>query len=290
MHVKEFFDKDTATFTYVVADISKGRCAIIDPVLDFDAPSGNITTGSADAVVEYIHKMDWKVDWILETHAHADHLTASAYLKKKLGGTVGIGERIVDVLETWVPVFDAQGNIPTDGRQFDTLFKEGDVFSVGDMQVRVMHTPGHTPACVSYLVQDAVFVGDTVFMPHMGSARTDFPGGDAAVLYRSIQRILGLPKETKVYVGHDYPKAGEEASCMATVAQQNEHNVMVKKGICEADFVQERRKRDTGKAVPRLLLPSLQVNIQAGHVRAADSSGRCFLKIPLKVPECLILQ
>lgn len=281
MHIEPFFDKDTATFTYVVSDPESKACAIIDPVLDYDMNAGKTSTASADAVIDYVKKNQLKVEWILETHAHADHLTGASYLKEKLGGKTGIGEHIKDVLTYWVPLFNTGHDTPIDGSQFDHLFRDGEAFTIGHINVKVMHTPGHTPACVSYLMGDAVFVGDTIFMPYVGTARTDFPGGSAQTLYRSIQKILSLPEDTRIYTCHDYPPQGQDEGYMSTVAQQKAGNSMVHDGVSEADYVAARNAKDKGKPVPRLLLPSLQVNMRAGGLGKAEANGIQYMKIPL---------
>lgn len=281
MKIEHFFDKDTATFTYVVSDPETGKAAIIDPVLDYDMASGRTSTISADKVIGYVQENGLTVEWILETHAHADHLTGAHYLKEKLGGNIGIGEHIKDVLQFWVPLFNTAGDTPLDGSQFDHLFKDGEVFSIGSIEVKVMHTPGHTPACVSYVMGDAVFVGDTIFMPYVGTARTDFPGGSAEALYRSIQKLLSLPEGTRIYTCHDYPPEGKEEGYVSTVADQKAHNSMVHDGVSEQEYVSARNARDKGKAVPRLLLPSIQVNLRAGELGMPEANGRQYIKIPL---------
>jgi glyoxylase-like metal-dependent hydrolase (beta-lactamase superfamily II) len=280
MQVQSFYDKDTATFTYVVNDVSK-QCVVIDPVLDYDMASGRVSTHSADRVVAYVREQGLKTVWILETHAHADHLTGSAYLKKHLGGKVAIGAHIRDVLRTFIPMLDIAHDTHEDGRQFDRLLEDGEVLALGEEEIRVMHTPGHTPACVSYLIGDAVFVGDTVFAPAMGAARTDFPGGSAVTLYRSIQKLFALPGNTRMYVGHDYPSVPGQERCMATVDEQRASNVLVHAGVDEASFVSTRQKRDSTLAVPRLLFPSLQVNLRAGHFGEGEVEGKVFLKTPV---------
>lgn len=282
MEIKHFFDKDTATFSYVVSDPSTKSCAIIDPVLDYDMASGKVSTHSADALLEYVLTQRLNVRWILETHVHADHLTASHYLKEKLGGgKIGIGEHVKDVLAYWVPLFNNGHDTPLDGSQFDHLFRDGEKFAIGNIEVKVIYTPGHTPACVCYHMNDAVFVGDTIFMPYVGTARTDFPGASAATLYNSIQKLYALADNTKIYVCHDYPKEGDKEQCFTTIAEEKKANVLVHQGIGEADYVKTRNARDVGKAVPRLLLPSLQVNLRAGAFGKAESNGVQYIKIPV---------
>ncbi|HXH65109.1 MAG TPA: MBL fold metallo-hydrolase [Mariprofundaceae bacterium] len=281
--IRAFFDQDTATVTYVVSDPASRRCAIIDPVLDYDSQAGVTATHSADEVAAYVEAAGLAVDWILETHIHADHLTAAAYLKERLGGNTGIGDRIVDVLAYWVPVFDTARDTPADGSQFDRLFADGERFAIGGLTVRVMHTPGHTPACVSYLIGDAVFVGDTLFMPYVGTSRTDFPDGDAATLYRSIHGILSLPDSTRIFTAHDYPPVGQAPAWESTVAGQKRDNIMIRDGISEAQYVERRRARDATLAVPRLILPSLQVNLRAGGLGQPNENGTQYIRIPLNV-------
>lgn len=281
MNIHHFFDKDTATFTYVVSDEATQKCAIIDSVLDYDMNAGKASTVSADKVIAYVKENNLTVEWILETHAHADHLTASHYLKEKLGGKIGIGEHIKDVLEFWVPLFNTAHDTPLDGSQFDHLFKDGEVFKIGTIEVKVMHTPGHTPACLTYIIGDSAFVGDTIFMPYVGTARTDFPGGSAQTLYQSIQKVLSLPENTRIYTCHDYPPEGKEVGYVSTVAEQKAQNSMVHEGVSEAEYVSARNAKDKNKAVPRLLLPSIQVNLRAGDLGEPESNGIQYIKVPL---------
>lgn len=281
MHIEHFFDKDTATFTYVVSDDATSACAIIDSVLDYDMNAAKTSTLSADKVIGYVKEKGLNVEWILETHAHADHLTASHYLKEKLGGKIGIGEHIKDVLAFWVPLFNTAHNTPLDGSQFDHLFKDGETFTIGSIEVKVIHTPGHTPACLSYIIEDSVFVGDTIFMPYVGTARTDFPGGSAQILYQSIQKILALPEGTKIYTCHDYPPQGQEEGHVSTVADQKARNSMVHDGVSESEYVTARNAKDAGKAVPRLLLPAIQVNLRAGDLGQPEDNGIQYIKFPL---------
>jgi glyoxylase-like metal-dependent hydrolase (beta-lactamase superfamily II) len=281
MHVHHFFDTESATFTYVVSDLETKKCAIIDSVLHYDVFSGKTTTASNDKVIAYVNEHNLSVDWILETHAHADHLTGSYYLRERLGGKIGIGEHIKEVLQFWVPLLNTSSDTPLDGSQFDHLFKDGELFSIGSLEVKVLYTPGHTPACVTYLMGDAAFVGDTIFMPYVGTARTDFPGGSAKSLYQSIQKLLALPANTHLFTGHDYPPAGQSEACTSTVAEQKAHNSMVRDGVSEAEYVAARNAKDVGKAVPRLLLPSIQVNLRAGDLGKAENNGVRYIKIPL---------
>lgn len=279
--IQGFFDPDTFTVTHVVADPATRRAAIIDSVLDFDPKSGRTSTASADAVIDYVRAQNLTVDWLLETHAHADHLSAAPYLKEKLGGQIAIGAEIKTVQSVFKTIFNAR-DIFTDGRDFDVLFAEGDTFKIGELSVEVLHTPGHTPACVTYLLegQDA-FVGDTIFMPDYGTARCDFPGGDAAILFASIQKLLSLPPETRLHLCHDYPPPEREAAWITTVAEQRAKNIHVHDGVDAAAFVQMRSERDQTLAMPRLLLPSVQVNVRAGRFPEAEDDGVHYLKIPL---------
>lgn len=282
--VKAFFDQETNTVTYVVKDPSSHVCAIIDPVLDFDPASGRTSTGSADLLLDFIEDNGLEVIWILETHAHADHLSGAAYLKSKTSGRTGTGRFITAVQATFKDVFKLGDEFVPNGEQFDCLFDEGESLSLGAMEIKVMHTPGHTPSCVSFLVGDAVFVGDTLFMPDYGTARTDFPGGDAAELYRSIQRILALPASTRVFLCHDYKAPGrDEYQWESTVQEQRMSNVHIHEGISEQAFVDYRTRRDSELGMPKLILPSIQVNIRAGEMPPADESGAVFLKIPVNV-------
>jgi len=282
--VKAFFDNDTYTVTYVVSDPSGKTCAVIDPVLDFDQASGRTSTASADRVLDYVHDNGLDVIWILETHAHADHLSAAAYLKSKSNGKTGTGLFITDVQATFKEIFRLGDEFLANGEQFDSLFDEGDLLDLGALKIRVMHTPGHTPSCVTFVVGDAAFVGDTLFMPDYGTARTDFPGGDAATLYRSIQRILALPIGTRIFLCHDYKAPGrDEYRWETTVGQQRASNIHIHEGITEQAFVDFRNKRDSELGMPKLILPSIQVNIRAGQMPPADDDGRVFLKIPVNV-------
>lgn len=279
--VQGFYDKVTATWSYVVWDAGSTdkRCAIIDSVLDFDLFSGRTNTVSADRIVDFVQRRGLAVQWLLETHIHADHLTAADYLKQKLGGKTGISRHILPVLASWAPILQNTADTPQDGSAFDHLFADDEVFAIGSLSARIIHTPGHTPADTTYLVGDAAFVGDTVFLPDNGSGRCDFPGGDAAQSYDSIRKLLALPETTRIFVGHDYPE-GRDAQPMATVAEQKAGNIRARDGIARDAFVSKRQQDDQGKPVPKLLLPSLQVNLRAGGLGAAVD-GRHFLKIPL---------
>jgi len=281
MNIQHFFDKETATFTYVVSDEATKKCAIIDSVLNYDAFSGRTSTTAADAVMAYVQSQGLTVDWLLETHIHADHLTASHYLQQKLGGKIGIGEQVKSVLAFWVPLFNTEQDTALDGSQFDHLFTDGEIFNIGSIEVQAIATPGHTPACMTYLMEDVAFVGDTIFMPYVGTARTDFPGGSAQTLYQSIQTVLSFPEQTRIFIGHDYPPEGQSERHVCTVADQKANNAMVHDGVSETEYVTARNAKDQGKAVPRLLLPSLQVNLRAGQLGMAEKNGVQYIKIPL---------
>ncbi len=277
MQPQAFFDPTTGTISYVVHD---GRdCAVIDPVLDYDPKSGRTSTAGADAIAAFVRTEGLHCQWILETHAHADHLSAARYLQSLLGGTLAIGQAIREVQAAFKPVFNL--DLATDGRQFDRLFMPGESFAIGSLQARALHVPGHTPADMAYQVGDAVFVGDTLFMPDVGTARCDFPGGDAVQLYRSIRRLLALPPATRLFMCHDYPPEHRAPAWETTVAAQREGNIHVRDGVSEADFVAMRQKRDATLAMPTLILPAIQVNIRAGELPAAEDNGTRYLKIPL---------
>lgn len=262
MRVEPFFDPQTATMTYVISSEKTGEALIIDPVLDYDLENTVVSYTSANRILEYVAQKNLKILQILETHVHADHLTAAQYLKQKTGARVGIGAGIKTVLAHWVPILK-NGADPT-GSQFDLLFEDNETFHLGDLSVRVLHTPGHTPACVSYLINDAVFTGDALLMPDVGTARTDFPDGSADVLYDSLQRLLSLPEKTRVFVGHDYPPAGRRPSGESTIQEQLRHNILIHQNTPKNAYVEERNKRDSGKPEPRLITPSLKVNLAAG--------------------------
>ena len=280
--ISAFFHEDTNTVTYVVVDETTSCCAIIDPVLDYDPASGRTSTLSADKIVSHIVKNGYKLEWILETHAHADHLSSAHYLKGILGGSIGIGAHICRVQETFKPLFNLQTEFKTDGSQFDHLFADEEIFTLGQVDITVLHTPGHTPACVSYLIEDAIFVGDTLFMPDYGTARTDFPLGSAKSLYQSIQRILSLPNLTRMFVGHDYKAPARDVFAWeTTVLEQQRNNVHVKAGVSVDEYVKMRNSRDATLNVPRLLLPAIQINLRAGAMPPKESNGIAYLKIPL---------
>ena len=278
--IHSFFDDATNTVSYLVIDPESRTAAFVDPVLDFDPKSGQISTTGADQLLEAAAKAGVRIEWILETHAHADHLSAAQYLQAKTSGKIGIGAQIDEVQKIFNGVFNQQG--PTDGREFDHLFRDGENFAIGNVQVEVIATPGHTPACVAYRLGDAVFVGDTLFMPDYGTARADFPGGDARTLYRSIRKLLALPPSTRLFLCHDYKPAGRDHHVWeTTVGEQRAANIHVHDGISEDDFVAMREKRDATLAAPVLLLPSIQVNIRAGQLPDAEDNGTRYLKIPL---------
>ncbi|MBI1363739.1 MAG: MBL fold metallo-hydrolase [Proteobacteria bacterium] len=284
--VRGFFDPDTATWTYVVYDGTGAdkRCAIIDSVLDYDMASGRTKTRSADRVIDFVAAKELEVQWLLETHIHADHLTGADYIRSKLGGTIAISKHILRVLETWAPIFHNEADTPPDGQQFDYLFADDETFKVGPFDARIIHTPGHTPADTTYIIGDAVFVGDAMFLPDVGTGRCDFPGGSAGDSYESSRKLLGLKDNMRMYVGHDYPPegAGRVPQCMATIAEQKAANIRVKDGISKEVYVAKRNADDKGKAVPRLLLPSIQVNLRAGGFGKATKGVR-YIKIPVDV-------
>lgn len=280
--VTSFFDDATNTITYVVRDPQGTACAVIDSVLDFDYASGRTDTKSADAVVAFIRDKGYRVDWLLETHVHADHLSAAPYLQERLGGKIGIGRNITIVQNTFGKVFNEGTEFQRDGSQFDQLFGEGDRLHIGQLRVDVLHTPGHTPACLTYVIGDAAFVGDTLFMPDFGTARCDFPGGSAETLWDSVQKILRLPDDTRIFVGHDYKAEGRDHYAWeTTVGAQKAANVHIGGGKSREDFVKMRTTRDAKLAMPRLIVPSLQVNMRAGQMPPADDSGTVFLKVPV---------
>lgn len=280
--VHGFFDEATNTITYVVVEPQGRSCAVIDSVLDFDYASGRTDTRSADAVIGFITSAGLKLEWVLETHVHADHLSAAPYIQERLGGKIGIGDRITVVQETFGKIFNEGTRFQRDGSQFDQLFREGDSLMIGQMRVDVMHTPGHTPACLTYVIGDAAFVGDTLFMPDFGTARCDFPGGSAENLWHSIQKILALPDATRIFVGHDYKAEGrDQFAWETTVGAQKRLNKHVGEGKSMADFIAMRNERDAGLAMPRLIIPSLQVNMRAGQMPEPEDNGTSYLKVPI---------
>ena len=278
--VKAFFDEATNTITYVVKDPNSNACAIVDSVMDIDYAAGRISYESADEVIQYVKDNNLTVEWLLETHVHADHLSAAPYIQQQLGGKIGIGDKITVVQDTFGKVFNEGTEFQRDGSQFDMLFKDGDEFTIGGMPAFTMHTPGHTPACMVHVIGDAAFVGDTLFMPDGGSARADFPGGDAGELYDSIQKVLALPDETRLFMCHDYAPNGRDIQWETTVAEEKEHNIHVGKGKTKEEFVKFRTERDAQLAVPKLIIPSLQVNMRAGEV-PTDKDGKPMLKVPV---------
>ncbi len=278
--IQSFFDAATFTATHVVSCPGTGAAAVIDSVLDYDPKSGRTSTEAADRVLEYVRSHGLQVQWHFETHAHADHFSAAPYLKEQAGGCIAIGIHIQDVQSVFKKIFNAK-DMNTDGSQFDHLFADGERFQIGDLEGRVMHTPGHTPACVAYLIGTEAFVGDTLFMPDYGSARCDFPGGDARTLYQSIRKLLALPMDTRLHLCHDYLPGGREAKWEATVAEQRASNVHVHDGVSEDEFVQMRSARDKTLGMPTLMLPSVQVNVRAGHFPPPEDNGVRYLKIPL---------
>jgi glyoxylase-like metal-dependent hydrolase (beta-lactamase superfamily II) len=280
-HVHGIFDKATWTVTYVVHQGPGTACAIIDSVLDYDPKSGRTSTGSADRVIDYVKSNGLKVAWILETHAHADHLSAAPHLKQNLGGKTAIGDHIAQVQEVFKGIFNLEPEFKTDGSQFDHLLADEELFQIGDLIGKVLYVPGHTPACVAYEIGDAVFVGDTMFMPDVGTARCDFPGGDAKTLYASVRKLLSLPPQTRLFMCHDYPPNQREIAFETTVAEQREKNIHVHDGISEAQFVEMRTQRDSTLEMPVLILPAVQINIRAGELPPKESNGVAYVKIPL---------
>jgi glyoxylase-like metal-dependent hydrolase (beta-lactamase superfamily II) len=283
MLVKTFHDNDTATFTHVVVDESTKKCAVIDSVLDYDHFSGSVKTDSADAVIAYIKEHDLTNEWILESHIHADHITASSYLKTHIGGQTAMGKGIKEVLAIWVPMFSNQEDTPIMGEQFDQLLDEGDTITIGNITLTTWLTPGHTPACASYYCAEyqAIFVGDTMFAPHLGTARCDFPGGSAADLFKTVQRFYTLPDETQVYLCHDYPDDGEAAISVVSIADEKAHNIQIKPDTLFAEYVKKREARDATLAVPKLLFPSIQTNMRLGDFGVKSENGLQYIKIPV---------
>jgi glyoxylase-like metal-dependent hydrolase (beta-lactamase superfamily II) len=285
LQVEGHFDAATSTVSYIVFDRATKQCALIDSVLDYDPKSGRTSHSSADALIQRVRELGATVQWILETHVHADHLSAAPYLKQALGGQLGIGQHITTVQKVFGALFNVGSSFARDGRQFDHLFADDETFAIGELTVRAMHTPGHTPACMTYVVSDAVqtaaFVGDTLFMPDYGTARCDFPGGDARTLYRSINKVLSLPPETPLYMCHDYRPGGREVQFISSVADERENNVHVRNGISEEEFVAMRHARDATLDMPTLILPSVQINMRAGELPEPEANGTRYLKIPL---------
>ena len=280
-NVHAFFDPDTWSLTYIVQDPNSGSCAIVDPVLDYEAASGQTTTESADEVVAKVEAENLTVEWILETHVHADHLSAAPYLQRRLGGKIGIGAHITEVQNIFGNLFNAEPEFHRNGSQFNQLFADGDTFAIGGLTVTAMHTPGHTPACMTYYIGDSLFVGDTLFMPDFGTARCDFPGGNASALYQSIQRLFTLPPETRIFMCHDYMPNGREMRYETTVGEQKKFNIHLHDGISEDEFVTMRSAKDKTLGMPALMLPSVQVNMRAGELPPPEDNGIRYLKIPL---------
>lgn len=284
MNAQEFFHEDSFTYSYVVSCPNTKKAAIIDSVLDYDHAAGRTSTESADEIIAYVKAQDLSVEWLLETHIHADHLSAAPYLRDKVGGRIAIGEFITTVQDVFGNIFNAEEAFLRDGSQFDQIFKDGESFKIGELNARIMHTPGHTPACLSYVIEDAVFVGDTLFMPDYGTARCDFPGGDARTLYQSIQKLFALPDETVVYLCHDYKAEGRDYfEFKTTIKEQRENNIHVGAGISEDEFVKMRTERDATLGMPRLILPSVQLNMRAGEFPPAEDNGTTYFKIPINV-------
>ena len=280
--VQGYFDEATNTVSYVVSDPTTKICAIVDSVLDYDLAAGRTSFQSADKLIDRVGRHGLKLDWILETHVHADHLSAAPYIQEKLGGKLGIGAKIKVVQDTFGKIFNAGTEFQRDGSQFDHLFHDGDRFAIGSIEAYAMHTPGHTPACMTYVIGDAAFIGDTLFMPDFGTARADFPGGDARELYRSIQKVLSLPPETRLFLCHDYKASGRDFFAWeTTVAAERAGNVHVREGVSEDEFVAMRTTRDKKLGAPRLIIPSIQVNMNAGHFPAPEPDGNVYLKVPL---------
>jgi glyoxylase-like metal-dependent hydrolase (beta-lactamase superfamily II) len=280
--ITHFFDEPTNTFSYVVQDPDGKACAIVDSVLDFDYAAGRTDVRSAEEIIAHVREHDLDVEWILETHVHADHLSAAPYLHERLGGKTGIGANITIVQDVFGKAFNAGTEFARDGSQFDALFKEGDTFTIGGLEGRVLHTPGHTPACLTYVIGDAAFVGDTLFMPDFGTARCDFPGGDARALYQSIQKVLALPSETRLFMCHDYKAPQRDVyQHETTVAEQRAANIHVHDGVSEEEFVRMRTERDATLAMPKLIIPSVQVNMRGGDMPPAEDNGQVYLKVPI---------
>jgi glyoxylase-like metal-dependent hydrolase (beta-lactamase superfamily II) len=279
--VVPFFDAPTNTISYIVRDPQSNVCAVIDSVMDIDYASGRITYDGADAMIAHIKAKGWTLAWLIETHVHADHLSAAPYIQGKLGGKLGIGENITIVQDTFGKIFNEGTEFQRDGSQFDRLFTDGDSYAIGNLEAHVMHTPGHTPACMTHVIGDAAFVGDTLFMPDGGSARADFPGGDARMLYRSISRVLELPDDMRLFICHDYGPNGRDIKWETRVGDERKHNIHVKDGVTEDEFVAMREARDKTLEMPKLIIPSLQINMRAGRMPPKDDKGKVFLKVPI---------
>lgn len=278
---EHFFDLETGTFSYVVCDTATKKTAIIDSVQSYDIYSARTNLDLAKDICNYVKKNNLIVEWILETHIHADHITAASYLQKMLGGKTGIGKHIRDVLSLWIPIFNTYLDTQWDGQQFDHLFEDNEIIKLGETNIKVLFTPGHTPACVSYLIEDTIFVGDTLFMPDIGTARTDFPGGSAETMYNSIQRILELPDNTKIFICHDYPPVGRSPCFLSTIKEQKEKNILIGHGTSKECYVEKRTNRDKGKPVPKLLIPSIQTNMRCGDFGNPEKNGVQYIKTPI---------
>ena len=286
--IKGFFDEETSTISYVIYDMTSKKCAVIDSVLDFDFSSGTIDYHNAEKIISFIEKMKLDLEWLIETHVHADHLSASPYIQKKLGGKIGISEKISDIQNIFGKTFNAGTEFQRDGSQFDRLFKDNDEYKIGSIKCKVINTPGHTPACTAHVIGNSIFVGDTLFMPDLGSARADFPGGDARELYRSIQKILSYPDDTLIFVCHDYPPSSRKVEWVTTVGEQKKKNIHVKTSIGEDEFVKVREARDKTLNMPKLIIPSIQVNMRAGNLPPAEDSGDVFIKVPINSMKNLV--
>ena len=286
--IKGFFDEETSTISYVVYDMTSKKCAVIDSVLDFDFSSGTIDYHNAEKIISFIEKMKLDLEWLIETHVHADHLSASPYIQKKLGGKIGISEKISDIQNIFGKTFNAGTEFQRDGSQFDRLFKDNDEYKIGSIKCKVINTPGHTPACTAHVIGNSICVGDTLFMPDLGSARADFPGGDARELYRSIQKILSYPDDTLIFVCHDYPPSSRKVEWVTTVGEQKKKNIHVKTSIGEDEFVKVREARDKTLNMPKLIIPSIQVNMRAGNLPPAEDSGDVFIKVPINSMKNLV--
>ena len=286
--IKGFFDEETSTISYVVYDMTSKKCAVIDSVLDFDFSSGTIDYHNAEKIISFIEKMKLDLEWLIETHVHADHLSASPYIQKKLGGKIGISEKISDIQNIFGKTFNAGTEFQRDGSQFDRLFKDNDEYKIGSIKCKVINTPGHTPACTAHVIGNSIFVGDTLFMPDLGSARADFPGGDARELYRSMQKILSYPEDTFIFVCHDYPPSSRKVEWVTTVGEQKKKNIHVKTSIGEDEFVKVREARDKTLNMPKLIIPSIQVNMRAGNLPPAEDSGDVFIKVPINSMKNLV--
>ena len=279
--IKGFFDEETSTISYVVYDMTSKKCAVIDSVLDFDFSSGTIDYHNAEKIISFIEKMKLDLEWLIETHVHADHLSASPYIQKKLGGKIGISEKISDIQNIFGKTFNAGTEFQRDGSQFDRLFKDNDEYKIGSIKCKVINTPGHTPSCTAHVIGNSIFVGDTLFMPDLGSARADFPGGDARELYRSIQKILSYPDDTLIFVCHDYPPTSRKVEWVTSVGEQKKKNIHVKTSIGEDEFVKVREARDKTLNMPKLIIPSIQVNMRAGNLPPSEDNGDVFIKVPI---------